>query len=80
MADQQFYPQSIAWGRLPNGRFFVNLDMQVNGPGGKLLRVPVTSFLFTKEEENLLLATLRGLHIANGSSPEITGAKGICGG
>ena len=67
MADQQFYPQSLAWGRLPDGRFFLNLDMQVQAPGGKILRVPVCSFLLTKDEENQLKASLSGLHIGTGN-------------
>ena len=67
MAEQQFYPQSLAWGRLPNGKFFLNLDMQIAGPGGKLMRVPVTSFLLTKDEEERLVASLTGLHIVTGN-------------
>ena len=67
MADQTFFPQSLAWGRLPNGKFFLNLDMQISGPGGKLMRVPVTSFILTKDEEERLKASLTGLHIVTGN-------------
>ena len=67
MAEQTFHQQCIAWGRLPDGRFFLNLDMQIQGPGGKIVRVPVTSFTLTKHEEESLMASLTGLHIVTGN-------------
>lgn len=63
MANQTFFPQSIAWGRLPDGRFFLNLDMQVTASNGQIVRVPVTTFLLTKDEEERLKVSLIGLHI-----------------
>ena len=62
MADQQFYPQCVSWGRTPDGRFFLSVDMQVTAPG-KVVRVPVSTFIFTKQEEELLKATLTGLYL-----------------
>ena len=67
MAEQTFHPQSLAWGRLPDGRFFLNLDMQVQGPNGQMVRVPVCSFMLTKDEEERLKASLTGLHIVTGN-------------
>lgn len=62
MAEQRFYVQSLAWGRASDGKFFINLDMQVTTPTGDT-RVPVTTFILTKDEETRLTASLTGLHI-----------------
>lgn len=80
MADQKFYAQSLAWGRTPDGRFFVNLDMQVTAAGDKLVRIPVTTFILTKDEEAQLLASLRGLHIVSGPIPASNGGGLVKGG
>ena len=71
MAEQKFSPMALTWGRAPNGRFFLNLDVPINGPGGQAMRIPVTGFLLTKDEEQSLRAALDGLVIAgNGHLPQ----------
>ena len=65
MAEQKSYTQAVGWGRLSDGRFFIQVDMQVNAPDGRVVRVPVTAFILTKEEELQLKAGLTGLHLAS---------------
>ena len=70
MAEQKFYPQRLAWGRLSGGQFIINIEMQVPTPNGAMMGIPVSSFILTKEEEGLLKAFLSGIHLpaSNGHS------------
>ena len=65
MAQQEFYPQAIMWGRSPDGRFTIMVNMQVPTNKGGFRFVPVTTFFLTKEEEQSLKASLTGLHVAS---------------
>ena len=62
MAQEQVLPQALQWGRTPDGQFFIRVVIPITlertkGP----IYVPVRSFLFTKEEEDGLKASLFGL-------------------
>lgn len=65
MANQEFYPQAIMWGRSADGRFGITVNMQLPTNKGQFRFVPVTTFILTKEEEQRLRATLDGLHVAS---------------
>lgn len=75
MAEQNSQVQSVGWGRLNDGRFFIEIALQIPQPGGKTVRVPMTSFILTKDEEERLKGTLTGLHIASSLSGPINGQK-----
>lgn len=64
MAEQKMSMMAMSWGRQPDGRFFLQLAVPVNGPAGQQIQVPVVAFLLTREEEQSLKASLLGLHVA----------------
>lgn len=64
MADLEVATQALQWGRLPDGRFFVDIVLPVPAAAGKVVRVPLARFVLTKEEEQFLKASLSGLQIA----------------
>lgn len=61
MAEQQVAKQALGWGRGPDGRFVISVDLQVPASDGKVIRVPVTIFVLTKDEEARLAASLAGI-------------------
>lgn len=67
MADQQVSPQVLAWGRGPDGHFFIQVAVQVSEAGKKVTHVPICGFTLTKDEEERLKASLTGLHIVTGN-------------
>lgn len=60
MARQEALPQALEWGRTPEGEFFIKVIIPIS-IDGRQARVPIRAFILTKEEENMLKASLFGL-------------------
>ncbi len=63
MAELKVTPRALGWGRAPDGRFCINVDVQVPTTDGNTIRVPLMGFVLTAEEEKNLIASLTGLVI-----------------
>lgn len=69
MADLSYGPTGIGWGRGPDGRFVIQVALQMVLPDGRGVQAPMMAFLLTREEETALKAALSGI-VLNGSKPE----------
>ena len=63
MAELQQHPYALSWGRLPDGRFCINVAIMVTNSDGKVAQVPVQGYILDKTEEDELVKSLTGLHL-----------------
>lgn len=73
MADLKITPHALGWGRLPDGRFVINVNLQVPTSSGDIISVPAMGFILTKDEEKSLSASLAGLTVITQGLPITNG-------
>ena len=83
MADRAASPVDLQWGRMPDGRFFVNIVIAVADPSSQLklngnktkMLIPVYTIVLNEDEEGRLRDALVGLKIVT-KLPEGGGPEG----